>query len=79
VSMIKYTRVQNEAIISFVHGNTNDFKEVHPHGYVSKSTNNSLSKDHKIRTGIQPVSSNNRSCILPLNYPIITLNPPPPE
>jgi hypothetical protein len=27
-------RVQNEAIISLVHGNTNDFREVHPHGYV---------------------------------------------
>jgi hypothetical protein len=32
-------RVQNEAIISLVHGNTNNFKEVYPHGYVSKSTN----------------------------------------
>jgi hypothetical protein len=29
-----YKRVQNEAIILLVHGNTNDFREVHPHGYV---------------------------------------------
>ncbi len=66
-------RVQNEAIISPVHGNTNDFKKRHPHGYVSMSTNNSLSKDHKIRTGIEPLSSDNRSAILPLNYPIFSL------
>jgi hypothetical protein len=30
-------RDQNGAIISLVHGNTNDFKEVHPHGYVSRA------------------------------------------
>ncbi len=30
---------------------------MYPHGYISASANDSLSKDHNIRTGIEPVSS----------------------
>jgi hypothetical protein len=29
---------------------------MYPHGYMSASANDSLSKDHNIRTGIEPVS-----------------------
>ena len=32
-----------------------------------------VKKDHKIRAGIEPTSSDNRSDILPLNYPIFSL------
>ena len=31
-----------------------------------------VKKDHKIRTGIEPASSENRSVVLPLNYPIFS-------
>ena len=32
----------------------------------------SVRKDHKTRAGIEPTSSDNRTAILPLNYPIFT-------
>jgi hypothetical protein len=50
---IKCKRVQNETIIWFVHGNTNNFKGVHVHVYVLTNTYDSLSEDHKTRIGIE--------------------------
>jgi len=56
-------RVENEAIISLFHGNTNEFEDMYPLEYVSTSTNDSLSKDHKTKTELEPITSDNRSTI----------------
>ena len=40
--------------------------------YASSNTNDQIKKDHIIKTGIEPASSNNRLDILPLNYSIIS-------
>ena len=56
----------------------------YPRLYIGASTNVStwiclhkyerlVKKDHKIRAGIEPTFSDNRSAVLPLNYPIFSL------
>jgi hypothetical protein len=45
---------------------------MYPQEYVSTSTKDFIEKDHKIRVGIEPTSSDNRSAVLPLNYPIFS-------
>ena len=40
--------------------------------YASTSANDLSNEDHKIRTGIEPIFSDNRSAVLPLNYLIFS-------
>ncbi len=57
---------------SLVHVSTNNFPDLHPHEYVFDKHERLIKKVHKIRAGIEPTSSDNRSAILPLNYLIFT-------
>jgi hypothetical protein len=69
VSKYLIERVQKYVIMSYAHGVTHDLKEMQPLEYVSTRKKGTVSKDHKIRTGIEPSSSDIRSVILPLRGP----------
>jgi hypothetical protein len=55
--------------MSHAHGVTHNLKEMQPLEYVSTRKKGSVSKDPKIRIGIEPSSSDIRSVILPLRRP----------
>jgi hypothetical protein len=58
--------------MSLVHGNTNKFKQDATTWIRLNKHERLVKKDHKIRAGIEPTSSDNRSAVLPLNYPIFS-------
>ena len=49
------------------------FSDEHNHMNMLNKYERLAKKDHKIKVGIEPTSPDNRSDILPLNYPIFSL------